>query len=229
MNWPGRYTRRVKLVRHVERRLEQLVEGLAGKMFRGQMHPVELASRLIREADLAVSDDHPAGPAAPNAFEIRIAPELLTDELPAAFLQELARAVEDTAIERGWRLPGPVKITLLEDPNLTTGVKVATSSEPGPLRAWARLTGSDGSFDIGFNRSIIGRADAADVRIVDPHVSRAHAVLWRDGTGYWVDDLGSANGTKVDGRSVSGPAAVHNGSLVVFGRARLTFRVLSTV
>lgn len=34
---------RVNLARNAERRLERLVEGIAGRMFKGNLHPVELA------------------------------------------------------------------------------------------------------------------------------------------------------------------------------------------
>jgi len=196
-------------------------------MFRDQLHPVELASKLVREADLGVQDRPPIGPTAPNAFEIRIAPDVLTDELPAAYLQGLAKAVEDSAVERGWRLEGPVKITLLEDPDLGSGVKITAVAEPAPTKTWSRLSGSIGSFDIAFNRVTIGRGDSVDVRINDPHVSRVHALLWRDGSGVWVQDLGSANGTKVDGRLADGPVSIYPGAVLAFGRVQLSFRSLT--
>ena len=101
----------VKLARDIERRLERIVEGLAGKVFRGPLHPVELASRLVREADLTVRSTE-IGPSADNAFEVRIAPGELVGDLPEGLLNELAAAVEDSALERGWRLDGPVRITL---------------------------------------------------------------------------------------------------------------------
>ena len=43
------------LARGIERRLERLVDGLAARLFRGRIHPVELGALLIREADLAMT------------------------------------------------------------------------------------------------------------------------------------------------------------------------------
>jgi len=48
----------------------------------------------------------------------------------------------------------------------------------------------------------IGRAVDHDLEILDPHVSRYHAQLTIDDRGIQVQDLGSANGLRIDGRSV---------------------------
>lgn len=218
--------RDVNLVRHIEKRLENAMEGLAGKMFKGQLHPVELASRMIREADLAVTQG-PAGPEAPNEFEIRIAPDLLTDELPGRYLQELARAAEDTAIERGWRLAGPVRVKLIEDPNLSSGITCTVSTVPGDLKSWARLTGSDGVFELRFNRLLVGRSEDCDVRISQSSVSRNHARFWRDGSGVWVEDLHSSNGTSVNGTPITQTTLVADGSVVSFGPSAYTLRLIA--
>lgn len=216
----------VNLVRHIEKRLEKAMEGLAGKMFKGQLHPVELASRMIREADLAIVDG-PAGPEAPNEYEIRIAPDLLTDDLPGQYLQELARAVEDMAIERGWRLAGPVKVTLIEDPTISSGVTCTVATVGGQLTPWGRLTGRDGIFELTHNRLLVGRADTADLRISQSSVSRHHARFWRDGSGVWVEDLDSSNGTSVNGTPITGTALVADGSVVSFGPSAYTLRLLA--
>ena len=216
----------MNLVRHIEKRLEKVVEGLAGLTFKGQLHPVELASRLIREADLAV-EDGPAGPEAPNEFEVRIAPAVLTDDLPGEYVQELARAVEDTAIERGWRLAGPVRITLIEDPQVTSGIDCAVSVVEGELQPWARLTGSHGTYQLAFNRLLVGRADTADIQIQQSHISRSHARLWRDGAGIWVQDLNSSNGTSVNGTHINTVTNLSDGAVVAFGPSAFTLRLLS--
>ena len=218
--------RGVGLVRHIEKRLEAAMEGLAGKMFKGQLHPVELASRMIREADLAISDG-PAGPEAPNEFEVRIAPDLLTDDLPGEYLQELAKAVEDTAIDRGWRLAGPVRVTLIEDPAVASGVTCQVSTVEGDLNPWARLTGPHGEYTLHPNRLLVGRSDAADIRVSQSHVSRSHALIWRDGSGVWVQDLSSSNGTSVNGTHVSTATVVADGSVVAFGPSAFTLRLLA--
>ncbi|MET8679611.1 DUF1707 and FHA domain-containing protein [Streptomyces sp. NPDC004647] len=69
----------------------------------------------------------------------------------------------------------------------------------------------------------IGRDPGNGLRLNDDTVSRVHAELVREG-GIWVlRDLGSTNGTCVNGRRVTGRAAVQPGDQVTFGR--ISFRL----
>ncbi len=213
------------MARNAERRLERLVEGIAGKIFKGSLHPVELASRLVREADLAVVNTE-IGPAAPNDFTIRIPSSSVNGPMPDGVLPELARAVEQSAIEKGWRLEGPVRVTLVEDPSVGTSTQVDTGTFIARLEPWALLEGLHGMFEVRFNRTLIGRSDHADVQIPEAHVSRQHALVWRDSSGVFINDLRSANGTKVDGKRISEPTEVGNGAVVAFGASSFTFRLV---
>lgn len=66
----------------------------------------------------------------------------------------------------------------------------------------------------------IGRAESARIRLEDPSVSAQHAVL-RVVDGVWVvEDLGSRNGTLIDGHRVSGSATLRCGSELQFGRVK---------
>ncbi len=216
----------MKLVRDIERRLENLVEGIAGRVFRGQLHPVELAARMVREADLT-SENGPAGPCAPNAFTLRLNPrELSGVEVPSALTHELAAAFETAAAERGWRLAGPVVVRLDGDEEVPPGtVDCRVDTVAGRLPAWGALAGADGlRFPLEPNRVLIGRSKECDVIITDPEVSRRHALVWREGGEVWLVDLGSANGTTLDGIRVDAPVTIGPGSVVGFGPARFTFR-----
>lgn len=216
----------MNLARNAERRLERLVEGIAGKMFKGNLHPVELASRLVREADLALTSTE-IGPSAPNDFTVRVAPGAVEGDLPPNVLPELARAVEASAIDKGWRVEGPVRVTILEDPAVSAGsIKTETDVFVGPLPPWAVLDGKHGLFELHFNRTLIGRSDHADIQIPEPHVSRQHAVIWRDSAGNFVDDFRSANGTKVDGTAIDSATELSDGSVVAFGASSFTFRLV---
>jgi hypothetical protein len=69
----------------------------------------------------------------------------------------------------------------------------------------------------------IGRDPASGLRLSHETVSRVHAELIRQG-GLWVlRDLGSTNGTSVNGRRVIGAAVVQDGDQVSFGR--MAFRL----
>jgi pSer/pThr/pTyr-binding forkhead associated (FHA) protein len=67
---------------------------------------------------------------------------------------------------------------------------------------------------------VLGRSDDCDCVLNDPTVSRSHARLsFRDGS-WWLGDLGSANGTRVNGWRVIGEVEVRPGDSVSFGAAR---------
>jgi pSer/pThr/pTyr-binding forkhead associated (FHA) protein len=58
------------------------------------------------------------------------------------------------------------------------------------------------AFSFEQNAITIGRTDECDVVLYDPGVSRQHARIFSEGTSYFVEDMGSANGTKVNGQAV---------------------------
>ncbi len=69
----------------------------------------------------------------------------------------------------------------------------------------------------------IGRADYCDIVIPDDSVSSQHAKLTRR-EGVWVlTDLGSTNGTLVDGEKVEGDVPIAPGAFVRFGDVQLVF------
>ncbi|MGI8517743.1 MAG: FhaA domain-containing protein [Acidimicrobiia bacterium] len=192
----------MKLARQLERRLEDALDHLAGKIFRGGLHVSELAARVAREAELAEFNTA-AGPATANRYSLLINPENLDGD-PAPLARRLQLAFDELAAERGWRLQGPVVIELRTDESVTIGaVSSAASVEVGPILCWAQLTDEEGRVAlINHNRAIIGRSLEADVVIDYPEVSRTHALIFRQDGQTYVADLGSSNGTWVDGQRV---------------------------
>jgi hypothetical protein len=65
---------------------------------------------------------------------------------------------------------------------------------------------------------------SADIALADPAVSRVHAVLERVGTTWLVRDLGSRNGTRVNGERLTSQRRLHDGEEILVGRTRLVFR-----
>ena len=212
------------LARGLERRLEQLVDGMAARLFRGRMHPVELANLLVRQADLALRAG-PLGPEAPNAFTVTLGGEPADAAARDEVERELAAAVGETAIERGWRLPGPPRVELVIGSGNPASASVTAQFVPGQLPVWARLLPPGRpAVEVRPNRAVVGRSSLADVQIDDPEVSRRHALLWQEAGGIWVADLGSSNGPCLNGEAVGEVAELVDGDLLTFGGPNFVFR-----
>jgi pSer/pThr/pTyr-binding forkhead associated (FHA) protein len=67
-------------------------------------------------------------------------------------------------------------------------------------------------------------AASADLVLSDPSVSRVHAILERVGTTWLVRDLGSRNGTRLNGERLVGQRRLRDGEEILVGRSRLIFR-----
>jgi pSer/pThr/pTyr-binding forkhead associated (FHA) protein len=67
---------------------------------------------------------------------------------------------------------------------------------------------------------IVGRADECDLRILEGHISRRHALLRLGAGGVWLTDFDSANGTFVNGDRVRGSCRLFHGDEVAFDIVR---------
>jgi pSer/pThr/pTyr-binding forkhead associated (FHA) protein len=85
-----------------------------------------------------------------------------------------------------------------------------------PINA-AVLSGDLGSFELSLGRSVVGRGSTVRVRIDSKQVSRLHAALTVTPTEVTIEDLGSANGTSVNGVAVEGIQQVSDGDRLAFG------------
>ena len=217
----------MKLARQLERRLEDALDGLAGRIFRGGLQVPELTARLAREAELAEFRT-PAGPATANQFRVLVNPsnleggsERVSSELSAAFAAHAA--------ERGWRLEGPVMVTIGPSASVKAGSATCEATVvPGELSTWAALTAHDGqAVEIRHNRALIGRSPDADVFIDAPEVSRLHALIYRqDGEAYAIDRA-SANGTEIDGKAIKrAPTRLPHGSVLTLAHLDFRFQLL---
>lgn len=77
-------------------------------------------------------------------------------------------------------------------------------------------------FELSGERTTIGRSPNADVFLDDVTVSRNHAVVVRRRDGFYIDDLGSLNGTYVNRRRIDSHRLSHGDELQI-GKYRLTF------
>jgi pSer/pThr/pTyr-binding forkhead associated (FHA) protein len=77
-------------------------------------------------------------------------------------------------------------------------------------------------WELGDEPVAVGRDDTADVPIPDDTLSRRHFLIWREGEEFMVKDLGSQNGTWVDGQRAQGTKLSHN-VCIVAGRTVFMF------
>ncbi len=191
--------------------MDGLLEGWASRVFSGPLHPTELATRLIRTADLSLNDDLVCH----NRFEISIH-DPGEGTAPNRLIDELERLVEAAAFERGWRMDGPAKVEIRADAAVRGGSVYVTSGLARGVRpAWAVLRRDGEMVPITVNRAVVGRDHRCDVVLSHDQISRRHARIWSESGSIRIEDLGSSNGTSIDGSPVGQtPAECEFGSVI---------------
>lgn len=87
---------------------------------------------------------------------------------------------------------------------MTKEAETASQDPPGPVPSGATVEVMRGFYEgleVSVDRDwmVIGRGRGADILIAEPTMSRAHAAIGYDGERFYVQDLGSTNGTRVNG------------------------------
>jgi hypothetical protein len=257
--------------------------GLAfARIFKGKVHPAEIAKALQREADEQRSVLGEGRVLAPNVYEVRLG-RVDYDNL-AEWSDQLAGELADMVTEHidteGYEIFSAVTVTLVLDEELPTGVfevsshvadqassradavgaapplppgRPVTDGHPGvpplpPLRGRvATDTGRQGPSIVGHagsrstvthvlvvdgpgtrhqlstGRNVIGRGTDADIRLPDTGVSRKHVDVVLDGGVATAEDLGSTNGTLVNGRRIT-RQPLADGDVIRIGHSVLVYR-----
>jgi hypothetical protein len=213
-------------LKQFEQRLERLVEGVFAKTFRSGLEPVELGRRLAREMDLRriVGVN---GLVAPNSFVVAVSADDARrfESFAEALIRELDEAVREHARDEGYGFVGPVSVELVEDADLGKGEFLVTSEmveAPGGAAVGSLVVSEGTRVSIGEEPVSIGRLPECDVVLSDPNVSRRHAEVRRVGNDFVVVDLGSTNGTKVNGAGVK-ERRLFDGDEVTVGGTRIRF------
>jgi hypothetical protein len=211
-----------------EERLERLVEGTLAKPFRSNLQPVEIGRRLTREMDLHRRVGV-RGLIAPNAFAVTLSAADVSrfSNFVEALSRELADAAREHARIEGYSFVGPVEVEIFEGSSLKAGrfsvtAEVHESEDGGFL---AELVLPDGRrVTVGSEAVVIGRLPECEVVLPDSNVSRRHAELQRKGDGVFVTDLGSTNGTRVNGSPVR-EQLLASGDEISVGSTKLVFEM----
>jgi hypothetical protein len=187
--------------------LEGLVEGTFSRVFRSSVRPVELGRRMVRMLDAERSVDVAGRTIVPNAVTVHLsdADYGLFAGARDGLERELAEEARSVARSRDWAFMGPLSVRLVVDERLRIGRSKVTgefATGAGGTGAGSLVLPDGRRLTMGVRVVSIGRLRECDVSLDDPKVSRHHAEVHPDGDGYVLVDLGSTNGTTVNGFSV---------------------------
>lgn len=227
-----------------EKGVERAVNVVFSKAFRSEVKPVEIAAAVQKEMDERAAAFR-GRTVVPNTFEVELGDgdhERVLEWGEDALADEIAAAAAEHAREQGYSLVGPLAVTFTDQPDLATGrfhIRSATVRD----EAYAVAVGTPGAMpaagspepprhpviDIDGKRylltattTVLGRGEEADIVVDDTGVSRRHLELKRTPHGVVVTDLGSTNGTFVEGNKITAATLV-DGNTVTLGRTRLLF------
>ncbi|MEM9016222.1 MAG: adenylate/guanylate cyclase domain-containing protein [Verrucomicrobiota bacterium] len=91
------------------------------------------------------------------------------------------------------------------------------------MNAFLKIVESDESVELG-NVSMIGRSSECQVRIADPRVSRRHAMIRKQDGGYFLFDLGSFNGSYLNGSRVTAARQLSDGDVLSLAEHEFQFQ-----
>ncbi len=257
-------------LKHIEKRMESLVEGVFGRAFRRQIHPVEIAKGLTKQMDegrmVSISRTY-----APNDFTVHLSREDSESirAYQASLNDELIQYASTHAENKNYHLMTPPRIRFETEDSLRFGEfgvtakltggdgpreKGAPQDTSGQTRIFRTEESSGGQIDQGtatisadearrhgLAREIVevvlgdekhplegrgpwsvGRSQENDIVINDPNVSRRHARISRADGGFVVEDLGSTNGTLLDGAPID-RERIEGGDELTFGQSTARF------
>ncbi len=235
------------LLDNLEQRLDRIVNGSFSKAFKSEVQPVELGAALQQEIDTRA--DNVAGQiVVPNLFIIELS-QADHDRLSPYFgtlISELIQLANNYISEQRYRILHRIDISFGLEPAFETGVfriksdsvqSVMNTAVPvNPVPATSQIpvasmssTETPRLTDIAGNeyrltKSVtnIGRGVDADIQISDNGASRLHCAIVL-GSQVIVRDLGSTNGTTVDGKRIT-EAVLQDGSLIKLGNTTLTYK-----
>ena len=212
----------------VERFFERLVERPSARLFKTRLQPLQILRRIERAMDAERGAQGRHGPV-PDQFTVRLHPEDLAALLPADEVAgDLASGALSYARAHGYALRERPRVTLRPDPKRRPGeVEIETAVSPAPEAPLDPAESGTRVFEVPVPRAPaitlevrepgkamrrvpvasgpirIGRAPECELVLQDNRASRRHARLAaRDGV-LVLTDLGSTNGTRVNGNRVT--------------------------
>lgn len=228
------------LLERFEDSLDRLVNGAFARAFKAEVQPVEIASAIQREMDDRSVVIDRQRTACPNMFQVELSShdfQRLTT-YQSTLESELATLVVEYSSEQRYTLLGSALVTLDEDDELETGIFRVRSESRAQIAATdgeeaidtalgvtigqPRLEAAGMAYPLVRAMTRLGRGSDVDIRIDDPGASRSHCEIVL-GDPVVIRDLGSTNGTLVDGEAIS-ETEITDGAEIQIGTTVLVFR-----
>ena len=212
----------------IEQACAQFIERTFAKSFPSDVEPAQIARKLVAtmEAQTRGEDGRPSAPSVYAVYVSTADFERLEEH--REYLEEAwADLLRDLAAKVGVAfVDGDPRVTMSARPSVPLGAiaieagDAARASAQFALRMIKGLP-ADGVYSItGTTR--VGRGDESEIVLLDPSVSRAHAIVEFDAGEPVVRDLDSTNGTFVNGRRVR-VESLRDGDELRFGNTRMRF------
>jgi hypothetical protein len=211
-----------------ENGLERMVSGVFSRGSRASLKPVELGRRLVREIDEHRSVDVNGRRIVPNVFTVFISPRDHVNfaEIEEALSAELVETIREYASSEGYEFMGDVKVTFSIDNEMRPGrceVNSTLRETRGARGTGSLVLPSGGRVVLGPEPTSIGRMPENSLPLADTNVSRRHCEVRATPRGFIVYDVGSTNGTKVNGLRITGEHTLVDGDILSVGSTHLRF------
>jgi len=205
-----------------------MVDGVFARAFKSSVRPLELGRRMVREMDEHRSVDVRGRRIVPNHFTFWLSPPDHAGfaEIDETLTAELCEAARVYARDEGYHFLGPVTVELTVHNGLKPGRFQITSQmreTPGQPRVGSIVLPTGERVPIAGRTVVLGRMPECTIVVSDLNVSRRHAEVRALGTGFVVADLGSTNGTSVNGVRISGEHPLHDGDVISVGTTHFRF------
>lgn len=172
----------------------------------------DLLELLVRRRPVVVSKDQIRNALWPDTFVV--------EANVANLVREIRAALADSARHPRYIRTAPGHGYAFDHAVVEFGVVPAV-----PRAQALRLIGEGHVLQLEEGEHVVGRGRGSDLVIRDRTVSRRHAKVTVRGTTVAIEDLGSLNGTFLDGRRLSAPAALADGEEVRLGAVSLRLQV----
>ncbi len=214
-------------LRNFEKRLEKMVEGAFARVFRSGLRPVEVGRRLTREMDDSRSIGVRGNTVVANDFTVNLSQQDADEfaEVGDSMRRNLAELAREHARDEGYDFMGPISITFEVDSKMRVGsfsVTARLREGDGGAGAGSLVLPNGDRFVLGETIVTIGRIPESVITLEDPNVSRNHAEIRPQGGTFVLADVGSTNGTKINGVKIS-ERVLQDGDEMTFGATTFRF------